>query len=83
MGTWIEYRCENRAEKSADDAEHVGSRCYSHTNDGPMEMANDNRADISKTLTLLDSIAKDDGWKKTKEGWICPYCVAAMKIEPR
>lgn len=43
-------------------------------------MAEDTRASVVETLQLLDDEARSSGWKKMKsEGWICPYCVEAMK----
>jgi len=81
MGTWIEIRCENRSESSAEGRGiNVGDRCYSHDNAGPMDMANDTRASVAETLRVLDEDAKSSGWKKTREGWICPFCVKSTGL---
>lgn len=80
MGTWIEIRCENRSNSNSEGRGlKVGDRCYSHDNAGPMEMANDTRTSVTETLKSLDEDARSDGWKKTREGWICPFCVQALK----
>jgi len=82
MGTWIEIRCENRSEPSAEGRGiKVGDRCYSNDNAGPMDMADDTRASVVETLRFLDADARDSGWKKTRAGWICPYCVIALSVK--
>lgn len=82
MGTWIEFRCENRAEASSEGrGPQVGDRCLSHDNVGLMDMANDTRESLLETMRMLEEEARDDGWKKTRAGWICKYCVNAMKAE--
>ncbi|MNJ50795.1 hypothetical protein D3C77_460820 [compost metagenome] len=78
MGIWIEYRCENRTEESSGDSLPEMERCWSHDNRGPMEMASDNRAGVVAVLKALDEEARHLGWKKTREGWICPFCVNAL-----
>ncbi|MFJ7794363.1 hypothetical protein [Pseudomonas sp. NPDC096950] len=83
MATWIEYRCENRFNKSSGDSLPENERCYSHDNRGPMEMAEDTRASVIETLQQLDDEARSGGWKKTREGWLCPFCVEAIKTTSR
>lgn len=79
MATWIELRCENRAYPSSEGRGlNVGDRCLSHDNAGPMEMAGDTRANILETVRELEAEARKDGWKKTREGWVCPFCVKAL-----
>ncbi|CRN65986.1 hypothetical protein SAMN05216576_107245 [Ectopseudomonas chengduensis] len=73
MATWIEIRCENRGKVSEEEAAPT-KRCYSSDNIGPMDMAEDNRASLLETMRFLEKDARDDGWKKTKEGWVCPFC---------
>lgn len=79
MGIWIEYRCENRTNDSSGESLREMHRCWSHDNRGPMDMAEDNRARVAEVLTALDDEARSLGWKKTREGWICPFCVNALK----
>lgn len=80
MATWIEFRCENRTEPSSEGRGiNVGDRCLSHDNVGPMDTANDSRVSILETIRFLEKEARDGGWKKTREGWICPFCVKAMR----
>lgn len=81
MGVWIELRCENR-----DSADVTGTwngtryeRCLSHDNDGPMGEASETNAKVVRLLSNLGKEALASGWKKTRAGWICPYCVQAMK----
>lgn len=76
MATWIELRCENRGTKTADGPD--GQRCWSDENTGPMDMANDTRESLLETMRGLEKDARDLGWKKTREGWVCPHCVAAL-----
>lgn len=79
MSTWIEFRCENRTEPSAEGPGlKVGDRCLPNDNAGPMAMALDTRASILGVLSELDAEARQEGWKKTREGWICPFCVSVM-----
>lgn len=78
MGTWIEIRCEKRGEPFADGVGlHAGERCYSHVNSGPMDMAEDTQAGVLVTLRKLDKKARSEGWLKTRDGWVCPYCQKA------
>lgn len=84
MGTWIELRCENRAELSAEGRGiNVGERCYSHDNAGPMEMSGDTKASINETINSLAEEAESHGWLKNASGWFCPYCVKALELTPR
>lgn len=79
MGTWIEFRCENRGEPSADGhGEHHGQRCYSHINSGPMEIAEDTHASVLATLRKMAKQAREEGWVKTPDGWVCPFCVRTL-----
>lgn len=78
MGIWIEYHCENRLNKSAEGLPRVGHRCLSHDDAGPMDMAADTSASLAQALRLLDEEALSNGWKKTSNGWICPYCLAQL-----
>lgn len=79
MGIWIEYRCENRFNASSGDRLPENKRCLSHDNRGPMEMADDTRASVVEVLRSLDDDARRNGWEKTREGWICPFCTTARK----
>lgn len=78
MGTWIELRCEKSSEKCA-EGDHLG-RCWSHDNNGPMGMAEDNRASLHKKIREIEANGRSSGWKKTKEGWVCPFCVEASRL---
>lgn len=75
MATWLELRCEMREETFA-DGDYDG-RCWSHDNRGPMDMADDNRASLLETIRAMEEAGRSIGWKKTREGWVCPFCVSA------
>lgn len=79
MGTWIEIRCENRSEPSADgDGAVSGQRCYSHDNRGPMGLSEDTHSSILVTLRGMAREAREGGWVKTQDGWVCPYCIKRL-----
>jgi len=80
MGTWIEFRCENREEPTAEGSEH--DCCLSHNNAGPMEMAEDTRVDLIATVRQLEREAREAGWIRTNEGWVCPYCAPRLQPDP-
>lgn len=73
MATWIELRCENRGTSTED-----GERCWSDDNSGPMGMAGDTRESLLETVRDLEKDARDFGWQKTREGWLCTHCVAIV-----
>lgn len=70
MCTWIELRCDRRNENPT---------CMSNENAGPMELGGDTVREISMTLKAITKDARDSGWKKTKEGWVCPRCLLRHK----
>ncbi len=76
MGTWIEFRCENRNAKSSKAGAPEGNRCWSHDNFGPMDMAGDTLASVQATFRGMARMARNEGWLKTKYGWVCPFCAA-------
>lgn len=63
MAVWLELRCDVR-----------GRRCYSDMNNGPMALAKHSRAKVSLVLRNLETEACLDGWKRTREGLVCPVC---------
>lgn len=75
MATWIEIRCERRGGGKLYFIQGNYVTCRSDTNDGPMEMAEDNQKSVLAVLRVLDAEAKASGWKKTKDGWVCPLCL--------
>lgn len=77
MAIWIELRCEKRGE----GREKWNEPCWSDENNGPGEMADDTKTSVEKTLTFLATEAKKAGWKKLKEGWVCPCCLAQTTKE--
>lgn len=79
MGIWIEYRCENLSEPSA-EGNHL-RRCASLDNSGPMRMtATDTRAAVLDALQELDAEAHRIGWKKSRTGWVCAFCAGQLGL---
>lgn len=75
MATWMEIRCERRGSGKP----HGPERCLSDDNAGPMEMADDTRESVLTVLKLINDQARESGWKKTREGWVCPACTQEGK----
>lgn len=73
MATWLEFRCENRSNESAKGDYH--NHCWSIDNAGPVGMASDSRESVAGVLRGMGQEAKASGWKRTKYGWVCEYCV--------
>jgi hypothetical protein len=69
MAIWIELRCEKRGAGSGGE-----DRCWSDDNSGPMDMAADDQRSVLAVLKDLQAQAKQSGWTKTREGWVCPVC---------
>lgn len=80
MGTWIEFRCEDRNEGGAEGTS-TDDRCWSMMNEGPMCEAQDTRKDLLETMRYLEESAKQSGWVKYRDGWICPCC-ASRRAQP-
>jgi len=75
MGTWIEFRCEERSDEVEGHGLSIGERCYTADNTGPMGMADDTRADLLALVRSLEEDARSLGWVKKRVGWVCPFCV--------
>lgn len=71
MGIWIEFRCDNAGAASAYG---VAGQCLSHNNEGPSAMSGHTQAALLETMRKLEKTAKKTGWKKTRTGWLCPFC---------
>jgi hypothetical protein len=41
-----------------------------------MEMAADDQRSVLSALRWIFREAKDGGWKRTRDGWICPHCAS-------
>ena len=78
MGIWIELRCEERKNPSGFSQ---SERCYSSINSGPMGMAGDTRNKVLNLLEQLYNEARKSGWKKKKNGWVCPFCYSQINKE--
>ncbi len=76
MPVWMELRCDARSTPDAERREG-DQRCWSHRNAGPMDLAADDQRSVLSVTRDLFAAAKAGGWKRTRDGWICPACVAA------
>ncbi|MBX8914269.1 hypothetical protein [Enterobacter ludwigii] len=72
MAIWMELRCERRGEGRSSRE----NPCFSDENSGPMLMADDTKKGVSVVAGDLFEEARIDGWKRLKEGWVCPNCIA-------
>lgn len=73
MGIWIELRCDAREQPTGYAPKE---RCFSAVNDGPSGMVDHRVASALSLLRRLEKDAKALGWKKTREGWVCPHCAS-------
>lgn len=59
----------------------AGNGCESNRNVGPMAMAaTDTREAVLQTLRELDQDARDSGWVKSRDGWVCAYCAGQLGL---
>lgn len=72
MGFWMELRCESRTDAVLDT--DPAQQCWSHVNQGPMQEASDSQASVLSAYRDLAAEARSTGWKRTRQGWICPFC---------
>lgn len=80
MSTWLELRCERRV--GADSALRGSRRCWSHDNAGPAGMAHDNAKSVARVFASIGRGATKAGWKRTREGWVCPACISEQEPRP-
>lgn len=66
MGTFVELRCENDTKQCSKAGIHAGLLAY------------DTRASVLFTLRLIETKARENGWRKTKERWLCAHCAKSM-----
>jgi len=73
----MEVRCENRSEENA----YTGydNACWSHENQGSMEMAADTQASVKTVFKSIEKDSLKNGWKKIKGEWFCPHCVPIVE----
>lgn len=64
---WLEIRCEGRGEGD--------TGCYSDENCDPAIGAAETNRDVLHALKLLRKSAREEGWRLTKQGWMCPDCL--------
>jgi hypothetical protein len=81
MSTWMELRCEMRTDLPPQERFSPG-RCWSHDNAGPMGMAHDSAASVARVFASLGRDAVKAGWKRTRDGWVCPGCIITAATLP-
>lgn len=64
MSIWLEIRCERRTNPG----------CFSDANHGPMQLSSDDNASVLSSVRDMRKDAKGAGWKKLREGLVCPAC---------
>lgn len=72
MGIFMELRCEGRGDGRD---KYSGTRCISDDNNGPHSFCDDTLKSTSIGWRDIQAEAKADGWKKLKDGWVCPNCL--------
>ncbi|HEN3589471.1 TPA: hypothetical protein U5E11_004102 [Yersinia enterocolitica] len=72
MAIFMELRCELRGEGRC---EFSGTRCWSDDNNGPSLTCYDTKKSAANGVDSLAYQAKNAGWEKRKEGWVCPNCL--------
>lgn len=72
MGIFMELRCELRGEGLPESS---GVRCWSDDNEGPMAHGFSSKKGAADCYGEIVRQAKEAGWKKKKDGWVCPNCL--------
>ncbi len=80
MSIWVEFRCENRCNPSSGTNKRERDRCDSHDNNGPQGLVDESRDGMLAGIRALEVEARDDGWSRTKYGWICGYCASQPMV---
>lgn len=81
MAVWLELRCDNRNSLLVPGADGNGrQRCLSHDNSGPMEMASNDATSITSARRDIFSQAKQTGWKKRGDDWLCSFCSKLPRV---
>ncbi len=65
MSIWMELRC---------DGDGTADHCWSNKNNGPMESAPHHRDRLWATVRRLEAAGLREGWRRTRDGWLCPVC---------
>lgn len=68
MAVWMELRCDGRNEPGYPDD------CWSHTNSGPQEMANNSKGSVDTHRRILQNQAAEAGWVVKRVFVWCPAC---------
>lgn len=49
---------------------------------GPIQVAPDDKTSLCGALATLSRLARCAGWRRTREGWVCPACVRVHLTRP-
>jgi len=72
MAFWLEIHCDAR--KTTD----IGKpNCITVNADNPGVLVNSQNKHILSGANILRETARKNGWKLTKDGWICHICAKA------
>lgn len=72
MTIFMELRCESRGECRSESS---GTRCWSDDNEGPQTSCLATKKGSSLGFDELVAQAKQSGWEKRSDGWVCPNCL--------
>jgi hypothetical protein len=70
MSFWLELHCDKLCDGKID----YMAACRTHRNDNPAIGSLNTCSALLATKKHVEKSARSGGWKKTKDGWICPGC---------
>lgn len=69
MSYFVEIQCDHKL-KGGEGARYTDAKCHSFSNDNPH--ANSVRA--AWAARRASERARQENWRKTRSGWLCPHC---------
>ncbi|MDE2096360.1 MAG: hypothetical protein KGL39_03875 [Patescibacteria group bacterium] len=75
MAMWVEMRCDWASKEIPRKRP-----CFSHVNEGPMEMGSNSLRSMNDTRGHLIKEARRTHWHYHEYEWVCPSCWEARKI---
>ena len=82
MAFWIEIRCEGRhleLDQHGNKVREENEECASFLGADTGILIHESIQDVLLGKQLLEKIARDSGYKRTRKGWHCPSCVALKR----
>jgi len=80
MAIWIEIHCDVRWGGPCEPG-RLEPFCATNNGDNPGALSSNPLARVHRALTNIKADAIERGWKKTKEGWVCPGCQKKPPME--